>query len=151
MKKVVAAVIGMVAVLAFVSCDLLNPAKPRIMVLTAMEDNENQFFDFGHEQLIDFGKTQANVAIDKTFKVRNVGDAQLTIESVTPGTSQTVFSVVGDPIENRVLLPDQEISFVVQFLSDHVDDHDTVLIIPNDDPDASDFFLRLSATVEHTE
>ncbi|TVR57932.1 MAG: DUF1573 domain-containing protein [Spirochaetaceae bacterium] len=145
MKKVVAAVIGAVIVLAVVSCDLFDNPKPQIMVLTT-EGNDTVFKDFGHDQLIEF-ETQTNVAIDKTFKIRNAGNAPLTIDSITTEASQTAFTIFGGSIPTTVLQPDEEMSFKVQILSDHVANHDSKLLIPNDDPEESNFYLRLAATV----
>lgn len=151
MKKVLVGMVAVVLVLAFVSCDLINPPSPKISVLAAPDPGDGTVYDMGHGNEIKFGNTPVNVPVEKTITVKNVGDALLTIDSITTETSQTAFTVNGDPIGVTALLPDEEITFVVQLFSAQADNYGAKLLIPNDDPEFDNYYLELVGTVEHVE
>ena len=151
MKKVLVGMVAVVLVLAFGSCDLINPPSPKISVLAAPDPGDGTLHDMGHGNEIKFGNTPVNVPVEKTITVKNVGDALLTIDSITTETSQTAFTVNGDPIGVTALLPDEEITFVVQLFSAQADNYGAKLLIPNDDPEFDNYYLELVGTVEHVE
>ncbi|MDM8557950.1 choice-of-anchor D domain-containing protein [Candidatus Parabeggiatoa sp. HSG14] len=116
---------------------------PEIEVIEVLELEETINIANGTSH-IDFGNTEKNTDIIKTFEVKNVGNANLTLTSpIIEGTGFTV----ENSFEEMTLAPQESITYEIKLESSTAGNFKGVISFGNNDSDENPYNFSLSGSV----
>ncbi len=145
---------GLVVLVAFAaaSCDFFGLADaPELQVIARANPGETAA-DMAHLNEINFGKPAEGVNEDVVFRIRNVGTADLILETGGPdfvavidqNESEVPFSILTGAGTNTIE-PGQEVEVTVRFTGQNTSTRYTAkLVIPSNDVEHPDYFLNLT-------
>jgi hypothetical protein len=109
--------------------------------ISVMHEGEEVFDETGS---VDFGSTSSGRPISKTFRVRNSGTADLTVQPITVPSG---FTVTANLAADTVIAPGQYETFVVQFDAVADGSYSGELAFTSTDVDESPYNFSVSGTV----
>ena len=116
--------------------------------ITVQHENSDIANNMGH---IDFGVHTVGEVVTKTFVVKNVGSASLTLKNPITLTSSSGFQLSNANFSKTSLAPNESITFQVQLQTHQVGNFRITLSFANNDKDENPFSFDLTGEVQQPE